>query len=185
MGNVLTAKAAAARLGTTKPTVRSLIEAETLRATRQTRGSSFRWLIDEDSVEAFLATHGRYDERVQVARPNLNSIDERLSTLEVEVRRLASPASQPARPGEASTTRMLDDARARIVDLEDALARSRSSAELQREADDARAEIVEHLLAAVAAAERADGLRRRAHAELDEAVQGFSRPGHVGDLREP
>jgi len=181
---MLTAKEAAAQLGTSKPTVRSLIEKRSLQATRQTRGSGFRWLIDEDSVKAFLSTHGRYDERVPDARRSLKSIDLRLSTLEGEVRRRSAVADSPVHPGQADASHMFDDARARIVDLEEALVRSRISAELQREADDARAVVVEHLLAAVAASERADGLRRRAHAELEEAVQGFSRPGHPGELRD-
>lgn len=184
MGNALTAKEAASQLGTSKPTVRSLIEKKSLHATRQIRGSGFRWLIDEDSVKAFLSEHGRYDERVPGTRHSLKSIDGRLSTLEVEVRRLSAVADTPGHSDQVDTTRVLDDARARIVNLEEALVRSRTSAELQREADDARSVVVEHLLAAVAAAELADGLRRRAYAQLDEAVQGFSRPGHPGELRD-
>jgi excisionase family DNA binding protein len=176
----LTTKEAAERLGTTKPTVRSLIEAETLLARKEIRGSSFQWRIDKDSVNSFLAAHGRYDERVRTAGPNLKTIDARLSALEDEVHRRSSPQS----PGvtQSATSRQLDDARARIVDLEEALARYRSSAELHSDADDSRTEVIEHLLAAVAAAERADGLRRRANAELDEALQGFTLPGHAGDL---
>src|ERR1035437_1051622 len=180
----LTTKEAAERLGTTKPTGRSLIEAETLRARKQTRGSSFQWRIDEDSVNAFLATHGRYDEGVRSTRPSLKTIDDRLSAVEDEVYRLSSPQLSTTSGARSATFRELDDARARIVDLEEALARSRSSAELHLDADDARANVIEHLLAAVAAAERADSLRRRAHAELDEAIQGFSLPGHAGDLRD-
>jgi excisionase family DNA binding protein len=181
--DALTTKEAAARLGTSKPTVRSLIGAKTLRARKQTRGSRFQWLIDQDSVDAFLASHGRYDEGGRSAR-SLKSIDERVSALEGEVGRMSSLSLPTTDRADSSTSRQLNDARARIVDLEEALARSRTSAELQREADEARAEVVEHLLAALAAADRADGLRRRGQAELDEAVQGFSLPGHAGDLRD-
>jgi hypothetical protein len=53
--------------------------------------------------------------------------------------------------------------------------------ELQREADAARATIVEHLLAAVAGGERADALRRQVAENLEEDVATFRRPGHVGD----
>jgi excisionase family DNA binding protein len=180
----LTTGKAATRLGTTKPTVRSLIVTGVLRATKQPQGSRFQWMIDEQSIEGFLVEHGRYDDRSRRAGSNVKSVNRRLSTLEQEVSRLSSGNSRFARPPDLeSTARQLDDARARIVDLEEALVRSRVAAELQREADDARSAVVEHLLAAVAAAERADEFRRRAHAELDEALQGFSREGHAGDVR--
>jgi excisionase family DNA binding protein len=178
----LTTKEVADRLGTTKPTVRSLIEAETLLARKETRGSSFQWRIDKASVNSFLAAHGRYDERVRITGPTLKTIDARLSALEDEVHQLSSPQLSTTVGDQSTTSRQIDDARARIVDLEEALARSHFSAELQHEADDSRTEVIEHLLAAVAAAEHADGLRRRGYAELDEALQGFTLPGHAGEL---
>lgn len=179
----LTTGQAAICLGTTKPTVRSLIMTGILQATKQRQGSRFQWLIDEQSIEGFLAEHGRYDDKSR-RTSNVESVNHRLSTLEQEVSRLSSANSRFAGPPDLETTaRQLADARARIVDLEEALVRSRVAAELQRGADDARAAVVEHLLAAVAAAERADEFRRRAHAELDEALQGFSREGHAGDVR--
>lgn len=178
MTSVLTVKETAARLGATKPTVGALIRGGTLQATKQARGSLFRWLVDAQSVESFLNKHGRYDdETLHAAKPSLKSMEQRVSVLEQLVR--------PAGSRDAVTTtrtRELEDARARIVNLEEALARSRVAAELQTEADGARAEVIQHLLAATAAAERVDGLRRRATAELDEALQAFTRPGHAGDL---
>lgn len=175
-------KEAAGRLGTTKPTVRSLIEAGTLRARKETRGSSFQWRIDDDSVNSFLAAHGRYDERVRITGPTLKTLNARLSALEDEIHRLSLPQLSMTGEAQPATSRQLDDARARIIDLEEALARSRSSAELQRGADESRSEVIQHLLAAVAGAERTDELRRRAFTELNEALQGFSLPGHAGDL---
>ena len=61
MGRLLTAQQAAALLGTSKPTLRALIDRKVLVATKKTRGSGFQWVIREESVEAFLADHGRYD----------------------------------------------------------------------------------------------------------------------------
>jgi excisionase family DNA binding protein len=175
----LTAKDAATLLGTTKPTVGKLIEKGVLRAERRARGSLFQWVIDDDSVRAHLAQHGRYD-KVRTQRLSMKDLDERLDVLERGVsahRRL--DGSQ-----ESTDSRELRDARGRIVDLEEALTRSRISADLQRDADAARTDVITHLIAALAAAERADELRRRAHAELDEAVRGFSLPADLGELRD-
>src|ERR1035441_5896036 len=84
MESVLTAQQAAALLGTSKPTLRALIDRKVLVATKKTRGSGFQWVIREESVEAFLADHGRYDVDTVAARPSLKRLDQRLSALEVE-----------------------------------------------------------------------------------------------------
>jgi hypothetical protein len=73
-----------------------------------------------------------------------------------------------------------DDLRARNVNLQDSLVRLRAVLEVQQRADDERSVMVDHLLAAAAAGERVDALRRRAISELDEALAGFTRPGHIG-----
>src|ERR1019366_464281 len=99
MGRLLTAQQAAALLGTSKPTLRALIDRKVLVATKKTRGSGFQWVIREESVEAFLADHGRYDVDTVAARPSLKRLDQRLSALEVEVGGLASTAQlQPPQP---------------------------------------------------------------------------------------
>jgi len=175
----MTTTQAAGVLGTTPPTIRALIRAKKLCASRESRGSSFHWFIDKESVQKFLATHGRYDE-VPLARPSLKSLEARLSAL--ESREPSSFSAPKSRRGESDTARQLANARARIVNLEEALVRSHASTELLREAEESRAEVVQHLLAANVAAERADGLRRQAHAELEEVIRSFSRPGHPGEL---
>jgi hypothetical protein len=76
----------------------------------------------------------------------------------------------------------LDDSRARNVALADALARTRAVADLQAQADAERTAVIEHLLAAGSAAERADKLRSSALTELGEATAAFSRAGHAGAL---
>jgi hypothetical protein len=54
----------------------------------------------------------------------------------------------------------------------------REAADLQRRAEAERGEVVEHLLAAVAAAERADALRRQAVEALEDALARGTLPGH-------
>ena len=75
-----------------------------------------------------------------------------------------------------------DDLRVRVVELQEAVLRLRSAAELQRKADAARAAEVERLLEALREAERSDELRRRAAAELEEALAGVALPGHPGEI---
>lgn len=169
---------AAELLGASLPTVRTLLTNQTLVGRQVPRRSRFAWRVDRASVEAHLATHGRYDQGPRDKRA-------RLDRLEAEVASLrglheAGPA-KTSPPADLLAER--DDLRARIVNLEDALVRTRAAVELQRQADEERAAVVEHLAAALQAGERADALRRRAVAELDEAVAGFTRPGHAGDVR--
>ena len=103
--------------------------------------------------------------------------------LREEVRALASAGQRTPgvnRIGEEGRER--DDLRARIVSLEEALARVRLAAELQRDADAERAAVVGRLLEALSASERAEALRRRAVTELEEALAAFSGPGHAAEI---
>lgn len=77
----------------------------------------------------------------------------------------------------------LDEVRALNVALKEALARTRTAADLQAKADAERGAAVKSLLAVTSATERADEFRRQALAELNEATAAFSRAGHIGDLR--
>lgn len=179
MATLLTTAEAASRLGTSGPTVRQLIAKGELVAERRPRGSRFGWLIASESLEVFLATHGRYDTQGTNRRVTLKVLNEKVETIEQQVRQMWRPNGENRPDLGAEELRHLEDARARIFDLEEALARSHIAEELQREADEARAEIIGHLLAAVASAERADGLRREAISSLNEAVQSFSRSGYT------
>lgn len=170
-------------LGTSKPTVLALIADGHLQATRQPRGKLSSWHIDERSVQHWLEEHGRYDEKSRRGRSRLAKLEDEVAALHEEVRALASARQRPAgvhRAGEEGRER--DDLRARIVSLEEALARAHLVAELQRDADAERTAVVGQLLEAMAASERAEALRRRAIAELEETLAAFSRPGHAAEI---
>jgi excisionase family DNA binding protein len=171
---------AAERLGTTRPTIRSLLERGVLAGTQMPRGGKrTAWIVDSDSLDEFVARHGRFDQKTQ------QRTGPRLAKLEADVAALRAILSEASIGGPGferdAIARERDDLRARVVTLEEALARSRTAAELQRRAEAARAQSVEHLLAAVAAGERADALRREALAEMDDAVAAASRVGYLGD----
>ena len=171
---------AADRLGTSKPTVRILIDKGLLRATKQPRGSRFVWRVEERSLDAFLVDHGRYEGRSRSRPSRVTRIEAELSTLR-EVVHALDPTAVPNAVDAIGRER--DELRAQVVNLKDALARSQDVAELQRDADTERAVVIEHLLAAAAANERADALRRQALLNLEEALAAFARPGHPGEMR--
>jgi excisionase family DNA binding protein len=162
-------------LGASKPTVRALIEKGQLSAAREERASRFVWRVDRRSVDRYLSEHGRLDGRRRARLSPLKRIEAELSLVRATVE-----ARAPGSLAENNLERERDDLRAEVVSLRDALARTRVVADLQRDADVERAAVVEHLLAASAAGERADVLRRQALAALDEALAGFTRPGHAG-----
>ena len=81
-----------------------------------------------------------------------------------------------------SLARERDDFRARVVELQEAVLRLRTAAELQRRADAERATEVDRLMEALGAAQRAGELQRRAALELEEAVATIAQPGHPGDI---
>jgi len=172
---VLTGEAAA-RLGTTAPTVRSLIERGLLTGRQEQRGARFVWLVEVSSIDAYLREHGEFTRRRGQSR---------LGKLEAEVTalRAAIGAQDPVPPALnsfADAERERDDLRATIVMLREMLVRAHSVAELQCEAEAERAVMIEHLQAAAGSGERADALRRQAVSELQEALAAASRPGHLG-----
>jgi excisionase family DNA binding protein len=146
---------AAGLLGTSGQTVRNYIRRGLLSA-RQPRG---RFLVDRASVEALLR------EGLGPGR-----------------RRRRSTVARSVSDGAEALARERDDLRARVVELQEAVLRLRSAADLQRKADAARATEVERLLEALRAAERTDELRRNAAAELEEALAGIAVSGHAGEL---
>jgi uncharacterized protein involved in exopolysaccharide biosynthesis len=135
-------------------------------------------LIDETSVASYLASHGAFDGTRRVASDRITALEHEVAAL-----RAAIGSAGPAPETLAQLQRERDDLRATVTTLRDALARMRSVAELQRQADVERAAMVEHLLAATAAGERADALRRSALQELEEAVAGTTQPAHPHELR--
>jgi hypothetical protein len=166
------------RLNTTAPTVRSLAERGVLKGRKERRGASFVWRIDQGSIDRFLKEHGPFTGRRRPQTSRLDELERAVASLRqaVTAAGIALPASVDA------AERERDDLRARVVVLEDALARTHAAAELQRQADVERAGVIENLTAALSASERADALRREALHELEEAIAGASRPGHAGEL---
>jgi hypothetical protein len=165
------------RLSTTAPTVRSLAERGILKGRKEGRGAGFVWRIDDGSIDRYLEEHGPFDRR-RAKSPRLDELEREVASLRAAIVAGETPPS----PRVATIERERDHLRARIVVLEDAVARTRAAAALQRQADAERAVVIENLTAAVAASERADAFRREAVHELEEALAGASRPGHIGDL---
>lgn len=184
MPDEISALEAARRLRTTPPTIRSLLQRELLSGRREQMGTRFRWRVDRESVEKYLEAHGPFDER-RLGRPvRTGQYESRLTRLEDQISSLfADPPTISADAEELSRAQTArDDLRARVVSLEESLARMRSVVELQDQADAERALVVEHLLAASLASERTDKLRRVAIVDLEEAVGDIARVGHLGDL---
>lgn len=103
-------------------------------------------------------------------------LSSRVAALEREIAELRPKAT----PGTEQLVAERDDLRATVVSLEEALVRMRAASEFEREAAAARADVIAHLLAASAANESAEALHQKAIAELEEAVAGATRPGHLG-----
>lgn len=146
---------AARLLGTSSQTVRNYIRRGLVSARRP---GARAFLLDRASVEALLRQRS------------------------VPVRRRRSTFADPVLDNTKALARERDDLRVRVVELQEAVLRLRSAAELQRKADAARAAEVERLLEALREAERSDELRRRAAAELEEALAGVALPGHPGEI---
>jgi hypothetical protein len=161
VSDAISTSGAAGLLGTSVVTVRSLLRAGELSGRRVPWGEREIWQVDRASVERFLALHGRFTGTRRASGKG-------------------RPREQRPNDGLAALAAERDDLRARNVALSDALARTRTAADIQAQADDERAAVVGHLLDAVAGAERADKLRCEAIAELQEAAAAFSRPGHAG-----
>ena len=149
---------AAGLLGTSGQTVRNYIRRGLISARRTGR----RFLVDRSSVEALLRQGGPGSRR----------------------RGRQSKVADPVPDGTEALARERDDLRARVVELQEAVLRLRSAADLQRQADAARRTEIEHLLEALREAERTDELRRRAAAELEEALAGIALPGHAGEIND-
>lgn len=177
MADGVLAGEAAKRLNTSKVTIRNLLKSGQLKGTKEPHGSTFYWVIDAASIAAFSARQGgkrggKDDALSGQARADLTV---RVERLEAELSALRPPAPD-------SITAERDNLRARVVDLQEALARAHAAAELQREADSQRAALTQHLLEALAISERVDELRRRAAAEFEEVLAATMRPGHPGEM---
>jgi excisionase family DNA binding protein len=176
----LTVAEAAEALGTSVQTVRALLRKGELAGRQEPRGTRHTWVTSRKGVDAFLSKNGRLDGRRRRRPSRVTQLEDKVDQLQQQVAHLSGTPASRTSPEAARVAAERDNLRARVVALEEALAHTRHAAELQRRADEERAGLVEHLLAATVAAERTDALRREALAVLDKAVAEFSRPGHPG-----
>jgi excisionase family DNA binding protein len=178
MPDELSTKDAAALLTTTVPTVLGLIEDGELTGRKEPRGQRFRWRISRASVEASVKEHGTFPRQTDGRTSRLSRVEREIVALRTQIEDLAEARGPDRRP----VGRERDDLRARVVALTDALARTRSAADMRDRAEEERAAMVRNLGEAIAAGERADDLRRAALRELEEAVAAAGQPGHPGSL---
>jgi excisionase family DNA binding protein len=181
MTDDMTVADAATALGTSPQTVRALLRSGELKGRKLPRGARHVWIPSKKGVDAFLSQYGRLEGRRR-PRSRLAELEHKVAQIQTQLARLSRPRTETATRSSDAVGVERDELRARVVALEEALAHTRHAAELQRRADGERAALVEHLLAATAAAERTDALRQEALASLDEAIAGFSRPGHPGSI---
>jgi excisionase family DNA binding protein len=165
----ITVEKAAQRLQTTVQTVRAMARDHTLAGTK-VRGA---WSLDPASVDDFLATEGplRGGRRHRSAE----------SRQQAELKRLRGHIAElTAAHGNTDVEAVLrerDELRERVVALEDVVARLRDVADLQRQAEDERSQVVAQLTTAVAAAERSEQLRRKSVELLEDGLVGSLVPG--------
>ena len=156
MADEISVSQAADLLGMSGQTVRNYIRHGLLSARRAGRP----FLVDRSSVEALMRQGGRAPTR----------------------RRRQPKMTGPVADAAEAIARERDGLRARVVELQEAVLRLRSAADLQRQADAARGREIQKLLDALRESERTDELRRRGAAELEEALAGIALPGHPGEV---
>lgn len=151
-------------LAVTVPTVRHMLEDGRLAGHTEANGSRFRWLVSRDSVEALRAKRDARDRARSGDRATVVQLRDEIAELRNELRALA-PDCRPA--GDLPI-----DAGA----LHEALLQQRALMDAWQAADLARAEVVRHLLDALAAGERADASRRDALAAANTIIGQFLLP---------
>jgi hypothetical protein len=166
-------------LRTSPQTVRNYLRQKILRGRIDSKTK--KWLVQRASVQNFLAVHGPLDGGRRRKSPTA-LLEAKVEQLTAEVARLSGLVGL----GDSQIAAIVserDDLRARVVALEDTLAKMRDAADLKRSADAERDEVVGQLLAALHSANRAEGLRRQALESLEGALAGSMMPGHAGSIR--
>lgn len=179
MPDDLTVQQTAQILRTSPQTVRNYLRQQVLRGRIDPRTK--RWCVQSASVESFLSAYGPLDGGRR-RKSAIALLEVKVEGLTAEVARLSAVVGLED-PDIAAIVSERDELRARVVALEDALAKMRDAAELQRSADAERDETVRQLLAALQSANRAEGLGRQALKSLEEALAGSLVPGHAGSMR--
>lgn len=171
MADELTVSQAAKELGTSRQSILNFLSDGALHGKKSPRGV---WQISRQSVDRFLKQFGRLDG----GRRRKSAT----SALHEEVRRLRDQLQQvAAAAGGDAVPRLLaerDALRTRVAVLEESLARLREALELQRAVDTERAQVVESLVHALGAAERAEALRRQALESLEDGLAANLMPSH-------
>lgn len=164
---------AAARLDVSAPTVRSLLRAGELSGRTVERGGRFAWRISTSSVDSYIRDRDRREGGR--SRTTVAQLSAQLDELRREMRALAAPAGKCVEA----------DLRAEVATLRHAVMQQRAVADASSAADRARAEVVQHLLAALAASETADERRREALTAAETIVGQFVTPGDPRGVADP
>lgn len=169
----ISTRRAADVLDVSVPTVRKMLTDGRLTGRTEPIGSRFRWLVSAKSVETCLATRdsdlvARRGKRITIAE-----LRDEVAQLRAELGSLTQshPSESPADSGR----------RPEVVELREALLQQRALMAAWQAADDARAEVVQYLLKAVAAGERADASRRDGLAAAEAIIGQFVTPSDVGE----
>jgi excisionase family DNA binding protein len=170
----LTVSEAAIELGTSRQSILNFLGDGTLSGAKTSSGI---WRIRRQSVDRFLKQYGRLNGgRRRKSAATL--LDEEARDLRDQLEQLTTLS------GDGDTVPRLlaerDELRGQVAVLEDSLARLREASELQRRADAERARVIDGLLSALGAAERADALRRQAVEVLEDGVAASLMPRHPG-----
>ncbi len=169
MDDGVTVEEAAQRLETTVQTVRAMARDQTLVGVKV--GGA--WSLDPASVGTFLATEGP----LRGGRRRRSAESRQRAELERLRRHVAELTAADGKTDFEAVLRERDELRERVVALEDVVARLRDVAELQRQAEDERSQVVGQLTAALAAAERSEQLRRKSVELLEDGLVGSLVPG--------
>ncbi len=169
MDDSITVEEAAKRLETTVQTIRAMARDRTLSGIKAGRV----WRIDPVAVDAYLAAEGP----LRGGRRRRSCEARQQAEIESLRRQVAELTGVDRGTDAVSILRERNELRERVTVLEDAVARLRDLAELQRRAEDERAQVVERLTAALASAERSDELRRKSVELLEDGLVGALMPG--------
>jgi hypothetical protein len=129
-------------------------------------------LVSAKSVETYLTARDADPAARRGKRITIAELRDEVTELRAELRSL--PQSHPGSPADGGR-------RSEVVELREALLQQRALMAAWQSADDARAEVVQYLLKAVAAGESADASRRDGLAAAEAIIGQFVTPSDAGD----
>lgn len=173
MADSLTVSEAARKLVTSDQTIRNLLHEGTLRGAKDQSGI---WRIHARSVEGFLRSYGPLNGGRR-RKSAFAALQNEAGQLRKDLALLTDAVGGQE---VAQMIRERDDLRAQVVSVEHALSSMRTGAQLRCEAEERRSELIDHLLAAISASDRANRLSRQALQAYEDAIAGTAVPGHPG-----